>query len=160
MKIIFSLLGVIVMKINERIRQIGHIQGLSQEEIAMQLDISANGGGNIDHGDVDIKLSISKLEQISKLFGIDVADLLTLTVKNTFNVISDSGTQNINDSGTRNTGILNHFDIYNSNSDELVELKHEIEKLKLIIDNLQNTVTMQHDEITYLKSIIELVKAK
>ncbi|HCT99064.1 MAG TPA: hypothetical protein DF614_03040, partial [Methylococcaceae bacterium] len=96
----------------------------------------------------------------SKLFGIDVADLLTLTVKNTFNVISDSGTQNINDSGTRNTGILNHFDIYNSNSDELVELKHEIEKLKLIIDNLQNTVTMQHDEITYLKSIIELVKAK
>jgi len=134
------------MKINERIRRIRQIQGLSQEDVAMRLEMSANGYGGIERGDVDIKLS--RLEQISELFGIDVAELLTLSEKNTFNLISDSGTQN--------TGILNHFNIHESI--EAVELKHEIDKLKLIIDKLEYSVKTQQTEISYLKNIIDLMK--
>lgn len=128
------------MKVCEKIKQLRHKQGLSQEDVALKLDMSANGYGGIERGEVDIKLS--RLEQLSALFDVELAELLSLSEKSVFNLITDSATQN--------TGTLNHFNI-NLTSSENIQLKHDVEKLELI-------VTSQSSEISYLKEIIELMK--
>ncbi|MEI7795178.1 MAG: helix-turn-helix transcriptional regulator [Methylococcaceae bacterium] len=121
------------MKVCDKIKHLRQAQGLSQEEIAMKLDMSANGYGGIERGEVDIKLS--RLRQLSELFGIELIELVERGEQTIFNVISDTATQN--------TGTLNHF-IINSTSAENIKLKCEVEKLQM--------------EVSYLKEIIELMK--
>lgn len=137
------------MKVNEKIKHLRQNQGLSQEEIAKQLDMSANGYGGIERGEVDIKLS--RLEQLSELFGVELNELLNLSDYAVFNLITDTATQN--------AGTLNHFNI-NSESSENVQLKHDLEKSQLIIEKLEAKVASQQSEIVYLKEIIELMKSK
>jgi transcriptional regulator with XRE-family HTH domain len=123
------------MQVNEKIKQLRQNQGLSQEEIAKKLDMSANGYGGIERGEVDIKLS--RLEQLSELFGVELSELLQKE-QNVFN-FTDTSTQNYCSIGSKSIGDN--------------ELKFEIEKLKLIVQS-------QQSEITYLKEIIELMKNK
>lgn len=123
------------MKINEKIKHLRQNQGFSQEEVAKKLDMSANGYGGIERGEVDIKLS--RLEQISELFGVELTELLQRE-QNIFN-FTDTSTQN--------------YCYIGSKSLEDIELKSEVEKLKLIVDS-------QKSEIAYLKEIIELMKDK
>ena len=123
------------MKVCEKIKHLrqAQAQDLSQEEVAEKLGMTANGYGGIERGEVDIKLS--RLEQISELFGVELVDLLNRTEQAVFNLISDSATQN--------AGMLNHFTIHEASS-ENIRLKCEVEKLQM--------------EVAYLKEIIELMK--
>ena len=63
------------MKVNEKIKDLRKVQGLSQEKIAAKLDMSANGYGGIERGEVDIKLS--RLEKLSEILGVEASELLT-----------------------------------------------------------------------------------
>lgn len=115
-------------------------KGFSQEEIARKLDMSANGYGGIERGEVDIKLS--RLEQIAELFDIEMSQLLQKE-QNIFN-FTDTSTQNYCSIGPRASG------------DEALQIEND--KLKLIIDKLELAVSSQQHEINYLKEIIELMK--
>jgi len=128
------------MSVHEKIRIIRKAKGLTLEEVAHQLGMSTNGYGDIERGATDVNLS--RLEQISQLFDMELSELIDLNEKNVFNIL---GTQN-----TGSVGTQNHCTV-NSDSSEQLQLKFQIEKQQLIIKQ-------QTQEITYLKEIIALMK--
>lgn len=121
------------MPVHEKIRLVRKAKGLTLEEAEHQLGMSTNGYGDIERGATDVNLS--RLEQISELFGMELSELIDLNEKNVFNF-----------SGTQNTGIgtQNHCTI-TSDSTEQLQLNFDIEKQQLIIEQ-------QTQEITYLVS--------
>ena len=127
------------MVVHEKIRLFRKAKGLTLEEVAHQLDMSTNGYGDIERGVTDINLS--RLEQIAGLFGMELSELMNLNDKNVFNFL-----------GTENTGIgtQNHCTV-NSDSSEHLQLKFQLEKQQLIIEQ-------QAQEVIYLKEIIALMK--
>lgn len=60
--------------IGERIRQIRLAKGLSQENMAAELDLSVSAYSNIERGVTDV--SISRLAKISAVLKIDVTELV------------------------------------------------------------------------------------
>ena len=129
------------MSVHEKIRIIRKAKGLTLEEVAHQLGMSTNGYGDIERGATNVNLS--RLEQISQLFGMELSELIDLTEKNVFNFL---GTQN----NTGNIGTQNHCTV-TSDLTEQLQLKFELERQQLIIEQ-------QTQEIIYLKEIIALMK--
>jgi transcriptional regulator with XRE-family HTH domain len=129
------------MVVHEKIRRVRKAKGLTLEEVAEQLGMSTNGYGDIERGDTDVNLS--RLEQIAQLFEMDLLELIGLNEKNVINFLG---------TGIAATHIdtQNHCTI-NSDSPENLELKFQLEKQQLIIEQ-------QTQEILYLKEIIELMK--
>jgi transcriptional regulator with XRE-family HTH domain len=128
------------MVVHEKIRLFRKAKGLTLEEVAHQLGMSTNGYGDIERGVTDINLS--RLEQIAKLFGIELSDLINLNEKTVFNFLGAENKDNI--------GIQNHCTV-NSDSSEQLQLKFQLEKQQLIIEQ-------QTQEVIYLKEIIALMK--
>ena len=60
-----------------KIRLLRHQRSWSQEDVAKQLDISIPAFSKIETGITDVNLS--RLEQVSALFGLTVVQLLTFT---------------------------------------------------------------------------------
>jgi transcriptional regulator with XRE-family HTH domain len=63
--------------LGKKIRLLRHQRSWSQEDVAKQLDISIPAFSKIETGITDVNLS--RLEQISTLFGLTVVQLLTFT---------------------------------------------------------------------------------
>lgn len=63
------------MIIGEQIRHFRNLKGYSQDTMADLLGISVTAYGNIERGATDI--SYTRLEQIAKVFGMDVLSLLS-----------------------------------------------------------------------------------
>lgn len=124
------------MTVYEKIRVVRKAKGLTLEEVAYHLGMSVNGYGDIERGDTDINLS--RLEQIARFFEIELSELMGLNEKNILN-FSGSG-----------IAAQNHCTV-NSDSSEHLQLKFQLEKQQLIIEQ-------QTQEIVYLKEIIALMK--
>lgn len=126
----------VLMQLNEKIRFIRHIKKWSQEEVAHRLGMSPSAYGSIERG--EIKLSLPRLEEIARVFEIDLAELVDFNEKNIFNF-----------GGTHN----NHCHTWhnNSSSEQLIELQHELEKARLLLQEREK-------EIAYLKELIALLK--
>lgn len=60
--------------LGKKIRLLRHQKGWSQEDVAKQLDISIPAFSKIETGITDVNLS--RLDQISRLFGLTVVQLL------------------------------------------------------------------------------------
>jgi XRE family transcriptional regulator, regulator of sulfur utilization len=63
------------MNIGEKIRHFRTLKNYSQDNMADLLGLSTTAYGNIERGESDI--SYSRLEQIAKVFGMDVIKLLS-----------------------------------------------------------------------------------
>ncbi|MCX6166379.1 MAG: helix-turn-helix transcriptional regulator [Sphingobacteriales bacterium] len=63
--------------LGKKIRLLRHQRSWSQEDVSKQLDISIPAFSKIETGITDVNLS--RLEQISTLFGLTVVQLLTFT---------------------------------------------------------------------------------
>ena len=130
------------MSVHEKIRIIRKAKGLTLEEVAHRLGMSTNGYGDIERGATDVNLS--RLEQISQLFDMELSELIDLNEKNVFNIL-----------GTQNTGIRTQKNHCTTASDftEQLQLKFQLENQQLIIEK-------QSQEIAYLKEIIALMKSE
>ena len=120
------------MSVHEKIRFVRLAKGWTQEYLAEKLEMSVNGYGDLERGKNDIKLS--KLKQLSQLFGVELSELFGTNEKATFNLI-------IGDSNQALT--FQSFTFENS------ELKHTVEKQQIRNDD-------KDKEIALLKRIIEL----
>ena len=105
------------MTLGNKIRGIRMLKGLSQENMADELEMSKRGYGDIERGTTDV--SFSRLEQIAQKLGVQVSDILAYgdRVTNFF----DQCNGNVN-AGTNPT--------QNNNYDPR-EAQHQIEKLQL-----------------------------
>lgn len=63
--------------LGKKIRLLRHQKGWSQEDVAKRLDISIPAFSKIETGITDVNLS--RLDQISRLFGMSVVQLLATT---------------------------------------------------------------------------------
>ncbi len=133
------------MQLYERIKFIRLFKGWSPEETAARLCVSVNGYAKIERGESDITLS--RLEQIAEIFGIDPSELFGLSEKNIFHFVESH--------------VTNHHQIaasYVSLATEQTETKNELEKALLIIQQQEKEIGYLKEEIVQLKEIIDLLK--
>ncbi len=119
-----------MMKLYDKIKSFRQIKGWSQEYVASCLAISTNAYGCIERGTTE--LTYTRLEQIAKLFEIDLSELLGLGKSNFYNSNRDYVT-------------------YYQNSYANAELGHELEKKELLLAE-------RDKEIQHLNEIIALLK--
>lgn len=128
------------MNVNEKIRVMREVKQWSQEEMAERMNMSTTGYSKIERGET--KLNLHKLEQIAAIFNIDVLELMDTNKVGVF-LINESG---------------DHVSANYYGSDEKMAV--EIEKLKLQLTHSQQIIQQKNDEISALKEIILLLKAK
>jgi transcriptional regulator with XRE-family HTH domain len=92
------------------------LKGLSQENVANELDMSSEGYGKIERGET--KLKIDTLESLAKIFGMKPEDILNFKSESFFQDQSTYNNQN---------GDNNHFSL---ESEHVKSLKEEIKFLK------------------------------
>lgn len=122
------------MKVCEKIKRLRQDKGWSQEEIANKLNMSTNAYGCIERGDTDV--SLSRLEEISAVFEIDIADFFDKK----HGVFNLGGIQN---------NQHNWCNVHQSL--DYLRIQSELETQQLINES-------QRSEIAYLKEIIALMK--
>jgi transcriptional regulator with XRE-family HTH domain len=71
------------MEIGTRIRKIREIKGLSQENLAAELEMSITGYGKIERNEVSV--NIDKLSKIGKVLGLSVEDIIGFDENIAFN---------------------------------------------------------------------------
>jgi transcriptional regulator with XRE-family HTH domain len=102
--------------------------------------MSVIGYGNIERGDTDVTLS--KLQEIVKVLGIELHELFNSQGK----VIINLGENSINVGDN------------NQNTQTQKELEHELEKSRLIVEQQRKELSLVYQEIEHLKEIISLLK--
>lgn len=124
----------------ERIKVFRTLKGWTQEKMAEKLGMSVIGYGNIERGDTDATLS--KLEEIAKVLGIELHDLFNSQGK----IIINLGENSINVGDN------------NQNTQAQKELEHELEKSRLIVEQQRKELSLVYQEVEHLKEIILLLK--
>lgn len=121
----------------ENIRHLREQYNLSQDDMAEKLGMSKNGYGKIERGQSD--LNLSRLEQIAKIFNVDISEV----VKNKEMVLIGENRDVVQNNYGANTG-------------------EEIEKLNLIIqhqqekiDDLKQLIAQKDEVITLLRKLTE-----
>ena len=130
------------MKINEKIRQLREQHQLSQENMADKLGMSVTGYGKIERGEV--RSNLSRLEQISEVFDMDICELLSFGENDKVyfnNTVSDSNHSN---------NFL--FAVGNDN------LEKVIQQLQLILSHKDELLAQKDKIINGLEREIELLR--
>lgn len=117
------------MKVCDKIKFMRQAKELSQEQMAEKLGLSLNGYANIERGETNPPLQ--RIEQIAKVFEIDLMELLSFGERNVVFFV-----------GNENSSPVNFNNV--SHDSKSSSLAHELDKA--------------HLEISYLKEIIELMK--
>lgn len=81
------------MEIGDKIRKIRELKGLSQENVAAELEMSVTGYGKIERGEVN--LSYDKLIKIAQIFKVEVEQLISFDEKVVFNYMNNKIEQQI-----------------------------------------------------------------
>lgn len=122
------------MKLNDKIRALREINNWSQEEMANQLAMSKSSYSKLERG--ESKLHITRLEQIAKIFNIDVMELMNMG----------------------NAGVLSLFSGEHSSQSIYYgseTLQAEIKKQNLIIEHQKEMLKQKDKEIELLRRLIE-----
>jgi transcriptional regulator with XRE-family HTH domain len=78
------------MNIAENIKKFRELADISRKEMAFQLELSLSAYSKIERGETD--LTLSKLEKIAQVLGVDLPQLMNFDVSQIFNI---SGNQNV-----------------------------------------------------------------
>lgn len=120
------------MDITEKIKTLREANDLSQEKMAQLMNMSKNGYGKLERGEVEI--TVRKLKKIASILNVDISELIN--EKGVFYHIGDIG-DNSNNHNCYNSNIVKsdkEYDILKeiiSAKNELIEnLKQENERLK------------------------------
>lgn len=107
--------------IGNKIKKLRELRNYTQEHMAEQLGMSPTGYGKIERDEVD--LTYSRLEQIAKLLGVKVEDIISFDEKFIFNF-----------HGNQNTGYGNST-FYINFPEKLQQLYED--KIKLLEDKIK-----------------------
>lgn len=127
----------ITMQLNEKLRFIRHIKKWSQEEIAHRLNMSPSAYGSVERGET--KLSFQRLEEIAKIFDVELSDLIDLNTESIFN----------NFGGTNSNC---HTWYNNPSSEQLLELQNALKQAHLEIDYLKQQNADLREMVNLLKN--------
>jgi transcriptional regulator with XRE-family HTH domain len=71
------------MKVGDRIKKFRELKNYTQQYMADQLELSISGYGKIERDETDI--SVSRLEKIAAILGVDIQTILSFDEKHIFN---------------------------------------------------------------------------
>lgn len=128
----------------EKIRLIRQAKGWTQEDMAEKLGVSLNAYGDIERCNSDIKLS--RLEQIAKVFEVELVELLGVNETSIFNqsYMNMTGTQH------------NH----NYTAGESAELQLKLQNLELTLQLRDKEIELRDEKIRHLTELVELFRPK
>ncbi|UOO75995.1 helix-turn-helix domain-containing protein [Neisseria sp. Dent CA1/247] len=126
------------MQINEKIKKVRELNQLTQEEMAMQLNMSTNGYAKIERGKT--RLNIPTLEKIATVLGIDLVDLLSIDDKSLICLVSENSQYSSNYYGVDNSAEIERMQLMLDHKEQLlIQKEREIEALKLALSAFQKT---------------------
>jgi transcriptional regulator with XRE-family HTH domain len=114
--------------------------GWSQEEIAEKLHMSLNAYGCIERGETCPNLN--RLEQIAQILEVTLEQL-----------VSD---KNILNFGIDSSNFNNWYNT--SSSEQLIELQHELEKSRLLLEQKDKEIEYLKQQNTDLRAMVNLLK--
>src|SRR5689334_11226582 len=79
--------------IGNNIKKFRELKDITREQIASDLDMSLSGYSKIERGEID--LTISRMEKIAELLGVDVSQLLNFDASQIFNVSNNKSVQGL-----------------------------------------------------------------
>jgi transcriptional regulator with XRE-family HTH domain len=126
------------LMIHANIRFMREKDGLTQEQVADYLNMSVNGYGDIERGETDIKFS--RLMQISNLFDITIAELVTQNIKNI-------------EQSVPKISLQHHISLSKNFPNNQYVISDNTEMYKLIIE-------LKDNEIQLLKKLIILLESR
>lgn len=132
------------MNIHEKIKVLRLFNDLTQEEMAEKLGYSVQGYAKIERGETDP--TVGKLEEIAKVLGIKLQDLLGLKGKNAVAIAESC--QHLRQNYIQNFSCLTLL--------TEAECLHELEKLRLLLHEKDMEIEHLKTEIELLKKVIEL----
>ncbi|MBX3103320.1 MAG: helix-turn-helix transcriptional regulator [Bacteroidetes bacterium] len=102
--------------VGEKIRQLRQLKGFSQEYMANMLEMSLSGYGKIERNETDV--SFSRLQQISELLEVDIAELVSFDSSKIFH---DSHHNEYKDNSQHQHEVIYYQTINNEEQKELYE---------------------------------------
>lgn len=139
------------MKTQDKIRAISTQQKISQEKMAERLDLTPQAYSKIESGKT--KLSLDRIQQIAQILNIDVTELIHNNDNGVFLLINENCT---------NENLNNGAIIYHGNQQSIneQELKHDNEKMQLIITHKDEIIEQLKQENALLKQMLNLLNAQ
>lgn len=116
------------MDVGEKIKKLRELKNYTQQYMSEQLDLSLSGYGKIERNETDI--SLSRLEKIASVLGVDMNTILTFEEKHIFN---------LNNNQLANGIVQNQYTNQTELVDKLVnQYKQENDYLKQLIKDLMD----------------------
>lgn len=139
------------MKTQDKIRAIRTQQKISQEQMAERLDLTPQAYSKIESGKT--KLSLDRIQQIAQILNIDVTELIHNNDNGVFLLINENCTNE-----NLNNGVI----IYHGNQQSIneQELKHDNEKMQLIITHKDEIIEQLKQENALLKQMLNLLNTQ
>lgn len=85
--------NICTMSIGENIKKLRELKNFTQQYVADQLNLSLSGYGKIERNETDI--SISRLNEIASVLGVDVNTILSFDEKHVFNMSNNQSANGI-----------------------------------------------------------------
>lgn len=123
---------------HDKIKSLREQRDWTQEEMAEKLGLTRNGYAKIERG--ESLPSLERLDEIAKIFDVNIVELLNLNEKN---VIFQTQNQEVN---------YYQQSIHNEN------LQNEIDKLELVVSHLKELLQQKDNEIQALKDLVQMYK--
>ena len=139
------------MKTQDKIRAIRTQQKISQEQMAERLDLTPQAYSKIESGKT--KLSLDRIQQIAQILNIDVTEL----IHNNDNGVFFFFFENCTNENLNNGAIIYHG---NQQSINEQELKHDNEKMQLIITHKDEIIEQLKQENALLKQMLNLLNTQ
>jgi transcriptional regulator with XRE-family HTH domain len=114
-------------KISENIKKFRELKGITREQLASDLGMSISGYSKIERGEVD--LSMSKIQKISEVLGVEISEILNFDATQIFNVQNNNLVQGI---GAKAETMHFHTDDYKEKYIKMLE--KEIERLTVLVN--------------------------
>ena len=106
--------------IGDNIKKFRELKNITREQLAADLNMSLSGYSKIERGEID--LTLSRIEQISKVLGVDISQMLNFDVSQVFNVSNNKLAQGL---GARAENMHFHNDDYKEKYIQLLEKENE-----------------------------------
>lgn len=105
-----------MINIGDNIKKFRELKNITREQMASDLEMSLSGYSKIERGDTD--LTISKIERIAEVLGIDIGQLLSFDASQIFNISNNNTVQGI---GAKADHMYFHGDEYREKYIKILE---------------------------------------
>ncbi len=113
------------IKIGDNIKKFRELKNITREKMAADLQMSLSGYSKIERDEID--LSITRLQQIAQIIGVDISQILNFDSSQIFNV---SNTHLVQSIGAKAENMHFHTDDHKEKYIKILE--SEVQRLKKI----------------------------